>query len=64
VSVLGFDGAGIDSGYDLTTMIQPAVEKGRAAGRAVNAMLAGEAPVPVTFDTVFHIGDTTGPAPR
>jgi DNA-binding LacI/PurR family transcriptional regulator len=64
VSVLGFDGAHIDSGYDLTTQIQPAVEKGRAAGRAINAMLAGEQPQPVTFDTIFHIGDTTGPAPR
>jgi DNA-binding LacI/PurR family transcriptional regulator len=64
VSVVGFDGARIDSGYDLTTMIQPAVEKGRAAGRAVNAMLAGAEPQPVTFDTVFHIGDTTGPVPR
>jgi DNA-binding LacI/PurR family transcriptional regulator len=64
VSVIGFDGARIDSGYDLTTMVQPAVEKGRAAGRAVNAMLAGEQPQPMTFDTVFHIGNTTGPAPR
>jgi hypothetical protein len=27
-------------------------------------MLAGETPAAVTFDTVFHIGDTTGPAPR
>jgi DNA-binding LacI/PurR family transcriptional regulator len=64
VSVVGFDGAHIESGYDLTTMIQPAVEKGRAAGRAIVAMLAGEEPKPVTFDTVFHVGDTTGPAPR
>ncbi|HMH58783.1 MAG TPA: LacI family DNA-binding transcriptional regulator [Galbitalea sp.] len=59
VSVIGFDGARIDSGYDLTTMVQPAVEKGRAAGRAVNDMLAGNDPKPVTFTTVFHVGNTT-----
>jgi DNA-binding LacI/PurR family transcriptional regulator len=59
VSVVGFDGARIDSGYDLTTMVQPAVEKGRAAGRAVNDMLAGKDPTPVTFTTVFHTGNTT-----
>jgi DNA-binding LacI/PurR family transcriptional regulator len=64
VSVLGFDGAKIDSEYDLTTMIQPAVEKGRAAGRAVTEMLAGREPEAVTFDTVFHVGNTSGPAPR
>ena len=59
VSVVGFDGARIDSGYDLTTMVQPAVEKGRAAGTAVNDMLAGNDPTPVTFTTVFHAGGTT-----
>ena len=62
VSVVGFDGARIDSGYDLTTMVQPAVEKGRAAGTAVNDMLAGNDPTAVTFTTVFHTGNTTGPA--
>jgi DNA-binding LacI/PurR family transcriptional regulator len=59
LSVIGFDGARIDSGYDLTTMVQPAVEKGRAAGRAVNDMLAGREPKPVTFTAVLHIGNTT-----
>jgi DNA-binding LacI/PurR family transcriptional regulator len=62
LSVAGFDGARIDSGYDLTTMVQPAVQKGRAAGRAINAMLAGEEPEPVTFTVVFHLGNTTGEA--
>jgi DNA-binding LacI/PurR family transcriptional regulator len=64
LSVVGFDGARIDSGYDLTTMVQPAVDKGRAAGRAVVAMLAGEVPAPVSFTTVFHRGATTAPPPR
>jgi DNA-binding LacI/PurR family transcriptional regulator len=59
VSVVGFDGARIDSGYDLTTMVQPAVDKGRAAGRAVVEMLAGNDPSPVSFTTVFHQGNTT-----
>jgi DNA-binding LacI/PurR family transcriptional regulator len=63
LSVIGFDGARIDSGYDLTTMVQPAVEKGRAAGRAVVEMLAGNDPVPVSFTTVFHRGNTTAPPP-
>jgi DNA-binding LacI/PurR family transcriptional regulator len=58
VSVVGFDGARIDSSYDLTTMVQPAVEKGRSAGRAINEMLAGGSPKPVTFTTVFHAGNT------
>ena len=37
------------------------VEKGRAAGRAVNDMLAGNDPKSVTFTTVFHEGNTTAP---
>ena len=64
VSVIGFDGARIDSGYDLTTMVQPAFEKGRAAGRAVNDMLAGREPQPVRFTLAFHVGNTTGPPGR
>jgi DNA-binding LacI/PurR family transcriptional regulator len=63
VSVVGFDGARIDSGYDLTTMVQPAVDKGRAAGRAVVEMLAGREPEAASFTTVFHRGSTSGPPP-
>ncbi len=63
VSVIGFDGARIDSGYDLTTMVQPAVDKGRAAGRAITELLAGGDPRAVSFTTVFHRGNTTA-APR
>ncbi|MEO8907393.1 MAG: LacI family DNA-binding transcriptional regulator [Microbacteriaceae bacterium] len=63
LSVLGFDGVRVDGlwPYDLTTMVQPAQEKGRAAGRAVVMMLAGEHPEPVGFTTVFHRGNTTAP---
>jgi DNA-binding LacI/PurR family transcriptional regulator len=62
LSVVGFDGARIDSGYDLTTMVQPAMQKGRAAGRAVNDMLAGRTPEQVTFTTVWHAGATIAAA--
>ena len=64
LSVVGFDGIRTDADYDLTTMIQPALEKGRAAGRAINAMLAGETPEPVTFTPEFHRGDTSAPPPH
>ncbi len=65
VSVTGFDGVAVDglAPYELTTLVQPAVEKGRAAGRAVAAMLAGEDAASLRFTCVFRIGNTTGPAP-
>ncbi len=63
VSVLGFDGARID-GYELTTLVQPAVDKGRAAGRAILAGLAGEPDLPASFTSVLRIGNTTGPVHR
>ncbi|MGH1526889.1 substrate-binding domain-containing protein [Leifsonia sp. L25] len=61
VSVVGFDGVRVDGlwPYDLTTLVQPAVDKGRAAGRAVVEMLAGGQPHPATFTSVFHQGNTT-----
>jgi DNA-binding LacI/PurR family transcriptional regulator len=63
LSVLGFDGARLD-GFDLTTLSQPAVEKGRAAGLAVLAALAGESPSGAAFTSQLHVGTSTGPAPR
>jgi DNA-binding LacI/PurR family transcriptional regulator len=65
VSVVGFDGVRVDGlwPYDLTTLVQPAVEKGRAAGRAVVEMLEGGEPIPSTFTSDFHQGNTTA-APR
>jgi len=62
VSVLGFDGARVD-GYELTTLVQPAVEKGRAAGRAILASLAAEPDLPASFTSVLRVGATTGPVP-
>jgi len=62
LSVVGFDGIRRDEagGYDLTTMVQPAVEKGQAAGRAVMQLLAGEHPEPLDFVSEFRPGSTTG----
>ncbi|GAB3604893.1 substrate-binding domain-containing protein [Conyzicola nivalis] len=61
LSVLGFDGVRLD--LDLTTLVQPAVEKGSAAGRAVLASLAAAPDEPAAFTSELHIGATTGPAP-
>jgi DNA-binding LacI/PurR family transcriptional regulator len=66
VSVVGFDGVRTEEAgtHDLTTLIQPAVEKGRAAARAVLGMLAGEHPEPVEFTSAFHLGNTTAAPSR
>ncbi|MCU1525046.1 MAG: transcriptional regulator, partial [Microbacteriaceae bacterium] len=66
LSIVGFDGIRLDgiAPHDLTTMVQPAVDKGRAAGRAVIAMLNGGSPEPVAFTSTFHQGNTVGPPRR
>jgi DNA-binding LacI/PurR family transcriptional regulator len=66
LSVAGFDGVdlpGLTPGH-LTTVVQPAVEKGRALAAAVVAMLDGAAPPRVVLPVRLHVGGTTGPAPR
>jgi DNA-binding LacI/PurR family transcriptional regulator len=65
LSVLGFDGARVDGSgpWVLTTLVQPAVEKGRAAGHAVVELLAGVSPEPALFRSVLRIGNTTAPRP-
>ncbi|MCS0498356.1 LacI family DNA-binding transcriptional regulator [Protaetiibacter mangrovi] len=65
LSVLGFDGVRLDgiTPYALTTLVQPAVEKGRAAGRAVREALAGRTPVPVSFASELRAGTTAAPPP-
>jgi DNA-binding LacI/PurR family transcriptional regulator len=66
VSVAGFDGIRVDglAPYELTTMVQPAADKGRAAGAAIVALLAGERPASVLFTSVFRAGNTTAAAPE
>jgi DNA-binding LacI/PurR family transcriptional regulator len=65
VSVLGFDGVRLEgaTAHVLTTLVQPAVEKGRAAAAAVLAELAGERGRAVLLHSELRIGTTTGPAP-
>jgi len=63
VSVTGFDGIVVDglAPYELTTLVQPAADKGRAAGRAVAAMLDGEDAASIRFTCEFREGNTSGP---
>lgn len=64
VSITGFDGVPVDglAPYELTTLVQPATEKGRAAGAAIAAMLEGREPASVDLTSTFRIGNTTGRA--
>lgn len=61
VSVAGFDGIRVDGigPHMLTTMVQPAVEKGRAAGEQVARMLRGEPAASLHFTCRFRAGSTT-----
>jgi DNA-binding LacI/PurR family transcriptional regulator len=70
ISVIGFDGIRIDGlEHDLTTMVQPANDKGQAAGRVVAELLVGSpgtAPAPahpLAFTCTLHRGTTTAPPP-
>ncbi len=71
VSVIGFDGITVDDSLlhrspirQLTTLVQPFEQKGRAAARAALAMLEGAEPQPAAFRSELRIGDTTGPVRR
>lgn len=63
VSVVGFDGVRTDTliPHDLTTMVQPAAEQGRAAGQAAIDLIEGGSPAGAAFTSVFHRGATTAP---
>jgi DNA-binding LacI/PurR family transcriptional regulator len=65
LSVVGFDGVRLDgiAPIDLTTMVQPAFAKGRAAGEGLLEQLDGEPGRPRVFTSEFHRGATTA-APR
>lgn len=65
VSVTGFDGVPVDglAPAELTTLVQAATDKGRAAGEAVAALLDGREPASVLLTCGFRIGNTTGPPP-
>lgn len=61
VSVAGFDGIAVDGlgPQLLTTSVQPAVEKGRAAGEQVARMLRGEPGITQHLTCRFREGTTT-----
>lgn len=63
VSVTGFDGVVVDglAPHVLTTLVQPATAKGRAAGEAVAAMLEDEPPSGLDLACAFRAGTTTAP---
>jgi DNA-binding LacI/PurR family transcriptional regulator len=65
LSVIGFDGVRLEGAIDgvLTTLVQPAVEKGRLAAAAVLAALAGRPVAAVELHSELRVGTTTGPAP-
>jgi DNA-binding LacI/PurR family transcriptional regulator len=63
VSVTGFDGIVVDglAPYVLTTMVQPAKAKGRAAAEAVGLLLDGTPAPTLQFTCTFRAGNTTAP---
>lgn len=63
LSVTGFDGIVIDglAPYALTTMVQPAKAKGRAAGETVGILLDGGSAPALQFTCTFRAGNTTAP---
>lgn len=65
VSVTGFDGVVVDglAPHVLTTLVQPATAKGRAAGEAVAAMLEDADPSRLDLECTFRAGTTTA-SPR
>lgn len=65
VSITGFDGVSVDgiAPYQLTTMVQPAFEKGRAAGESLLRLIEGEKAASFRFTCTFREGNTTAPAP-
>lgn len=61
ISVAGFDGVKVDGigPHVLTTMVQPAAEKGRAAGEQIARMLRGELADSLDLTCTFRAGTTT-----
>ena len=61
VSVTGFDGLELPwlSPHEITTMVQDGSAKGHQLATLVQAVLAGEAPEPVTMPVTFRQGTTT-----
>lgn len=65
VSIAGFDGIDLPwlAPDQLTTAIQPLIEKGRRTARAAAALAEGEPTEREVLPVTLRIGTTTGPAP-
>ncbi|WP_457186968.1 LacI family DNA-binding transcriptional regulator [Nocardioides sp. P5_E3] len=64
VSVAGFDGVATPwLDLELTTVVQPLAEKGRATARAVLSRIAGEVVDDVLLPVRMRVGGSTGPVP-
>ncbi len=65
ISITGFDGIGVDglAPFELTTLVQPAREKGRVAGELVRELLAGASPQSHELTSSFRQGNTTAAVP-
>ncbi|MGN6414116.1 LacI family DNA-binding transcriptional regulator [Flexivirga sp.] len=64
LSVTGYDGVSLPwFPRTLTTIDQHPIDKGRAVGDVVRALLAGESVSDIVVPVTLREGDTTGPAP-
>lgn len=59
LSVVGYDDIPGSASLNLTTVHQPTAEKGRAAGQAMQALLAGEIPANVVLPTRLIVRGST-----
>jgi DNA-binding LacI/PurR family transcriptional regulator len=64
LSVVGFDDNPAATSGGLTTIRQPLVDKGRAAGRMLLEALAGGTPADVTLPTELVVRSSTAPPTR
>ena len=63
LSVAGFDGVATPwLDLELTTVVQPLADKGRATAEAVLARIAGAGVTDVLLPVALRVGDSTGPA--
>lgn len=65
LSITGFDGIAVDglAPFELTTLVQPAWEKGRVAGELIRELIEGGMPRSHDLTSRFRMGNTTAPPP-
>lgn len=62
LSVVGYDDLPGSAALDLTTVWQPTADKGKEVGRALLALLAGEAAADLSLPTRLSVRGSAGPA--